>query len=533
MKSLPFLLLIGLLFVGCQAEKTANTSSKKVFKYNQHNNITSLDPAFARSQANSWAIDHLYNGLVQLGINGEILPSIAKKWAVTNDGLKYTFFLKTDVFFHSNSVFEDSTRCVVASDFKYSFERILDDKVASPGSWIFRGKVSDNQPFIAVNDSVFELNLSKPFLPILGVLTMGYCAVVPHEAVEKYGAEFRKNPIGTGAFIFKKWLDNQALFLKKNENYFEKDSSNVRLPYLDGVKISFISDRKTAFLELMKGNLDHLNGLESSYSTELLNNKGLLKDCHKSKINFIKSPFLNTEYLGIRIDKSANNPLQIKQLRQALNYALDKNAMLKALRNNVGKAAQEGFLPNGLPKSPTIGYAYDPAKAAQLIKEAGFDDSHKLPKINLIVSKDYSDLCAYITRQWEELGIKVEIELSESATLRERMTKGEAPFFRASWIADYPDAESFFAVFYGKNPAPPNYTRFQNDSFDNLYEQLVSEKNELQRQLICKKMDEILIEEAPVIFLFYDESAVFTSRQIHNLQPNNLNILSLKNVKKD
>ena len=112
------------------------------------------------------------------------------------------------------------------------------------------------------------------------------------------------------------------------------------------------------------------------------------------------------------------------------------------------------------------------------------------------------------------------------------MTKGQAPFFRGSWIADYPDAESYFTVFYGKNPAPPNYTQFKNAKYDRIYEAALQENDDAKRYALYQQLDAILVEEAPVVFLFYDETALCASKNIKGLSRNALNLLSLKKVKK-
>jgi peptide/nickel transport system substrate-binding protein len=138
-----------------------------------------------------------------------------------------------------------------------------------------------------------------------------------------------------------------------------------------------------------------------------------------------------------------------------------------------------------------------------------------------------------MARQWEELGLRVQVDVMESATMREMMTKGTATFFRASWIADYPDAESFFTVFYSKNPAPPNYTRFKNADFDRYYEQALAEIDDQKRYKLYSEMEKILIEESPVIFLFYDESSRCARKNIKNMSYNSMNLLPLKKVKKE
>lgn len=535
-KYLSLVILTFVLFsCGGGEENNSSKVERKVFHYIQHRSVTSLDPAFAKSQANIWAIDHLYNGLVQLDDDLNIQPSIAKSWTISDDGLTYTFNLRDDVFFHDNEAFpQKKGRKVTAEDFVYSFERVWKGSINSPGAWIFNGRIATDSPFQAVDNQTFVVKLAQPFRPMLGILTMQYCSVIPKEAVEKYGADFRKNPVGTGPFKFKRWLENQSLFLVKNKKYFETENGQA-LPYLDGVRVSFVGDRKTAYLELIAGKTDFMSGLESSFVNELLSPEGELLSKQAEKLTFLKSPFLNSEYLGIRFDGSANNPLANKKIRQALNYGFDREKMLRTMRNKVGKPASSGFTPIGLPsfsEAKAKGYSFNPEKARQLLSDAGFPNGKDLPTIELLSTKDYEDLCTFIARQWEDLGIKVQVELEESATLREKMKNGQAPFFRGSWIADYPDAESFLTVFYGKNPAPPNYTQFKNTDFDQLYEKALTENEDAKRYELYHQMDQILIEEAPVVFLFYDETAWFVKKGITGLSKNAINLLSLKKVKK-
>lgn len=534
-----FLPAMCLLFSCRHAAPESDTRSS--FRYNQHNPVTSLDPAFARTQNNIWAVDCLFNGLLQLDDHLLVRPCIAKRWDISADACTYRFVLRDDVYFHNNESFPGGKgRKVVAADVVFSFQRLVDDSWPKPGSWIFKDRVAADSAFVAENDSTFVLRLNEPFQPMLQILTMQYASIVPREACEYYGRDFRRHPVGTGPFQFKIWAENQALVLLKNQNYFEKDSAGVHLPYLDAVKTTFLGDRKTAFLEFKKGNLDYFFGLESSYINELLTPDGDLQPAMSRDFFFLKNAYLNTEYLGIRMDSQSVknlkiNPLQAKKIRQALNYGLDRRQMLRALRNNAGRPASSGFSPRGLPSfddRAVPGYRYDPALASRLLEEAGFPGGDNLPVITLLCNQEYLDLCTFITRQWEDLGIKVRLESMETALLRERMRNGQAPFFRASWIADYPDAESFFTCFYSKNTAPPNYTRFKHKGFDQSYEMSLKETNAEKRYELYREMDKILIEEAPVVFLFYDETAQFASKKVSGLPQNAINLLSLKRVKK-
>jgi peptide/nickel transport system substrate-binding protein len=524
------------LFVAC-GKNTDENSNKSVFRYNQINPISSLDPAFARNQANMWAIQSLFDCLVEVDDSLRIVPCLAKSWDISANGLHYTFHLRNDVFFHDNNCFPNGKgRRMVAADVVYSFNRIIDSVIVnSPGSWIFKDRVTKNAPFEAPNDSTFVLNLVKPFGPMLGILTAQYCSVVPKEAIDTYQKDFRKNPVGTGPFRFKKWLENQGLFLIKNENFWEHDAQGTRLPYLDGVRVTFMPDRKTAYLEMMRGKLDFMSGIESSVANELLTSDGEMQPKHLGKLQLIKTPYLNTEYFGINMDfKNQTPPLSIKKVRQALNYGFDRVTMLKTLRNSMGKAASAGFTPRGLPSfsDKVVGYDYNPDKARRLLSEAGFPNGKNLPIIKIMTVKDYLDIATFIARQWEDLGVKTSVDVMETATLRELMTKGDAPFFRASWIADYPDAESFYTVFYSTNPTPPNYTHFKNAAFDALYDAALSENDDAKRYALYQQMDAILIDEAPVIFLFYDESSRFARANFEGLSRNAMNLLPLKKVRK-
>jgi len=528
------LLIFGLHLIACHAD--TEPDARTVFRYNQHNSVTSLDPAFAKTQNNIWAVDALFDGLVQLDDSLHLQPALAHAWTISPDGLTYRFQLRTDAFFHDNPCFPGGQgRRMTAADVVYSFNRLLDDQWPKPGSWIFKDRVDTLQPFMAENDSVFVLRLLKPFPPMLQILTMPYAFVVPQEALDYYGRDFRRHPVGTGPFYLKIWAENHAMVLLKNQRYFEFNQAGQRLPYLDAIRISFMGDRKTAYLAFRKGELDYLFGLESSYISELLTAEGDLKPALAEEMYFLKNPYLNTEYMGIRMGPAGDSALQNPKIRQALNCGFDRRQLLRTLRHNVGRAADSGFAPAGLPGYDPLaapGYVYDPSRAAQLLKEAGFPNGNGLPELSLLCNADYMDIAVFITRQWEQLGVHCRIELQETALLRERMRNGQAPFFRASWIADYPDAESYYTCFYSKNGAPPNYTGFEHAGFDALYEKALSMPNLVDRIPLYQAMDRILIEQAPVIFLFYDETAQFAHHNVQDLPRNGMALLRLKGVRK-
>lgn len=510
------------------------------FRYNIAAGLTSLDPAFAKNQANIWVTNHLYNGLVQLDSALNIQPALAKRWQISDDGRTYTFYLREDVLFHNNPCFKtEDQRKVTAYDVAYSLQRIQDPAVASPGAWIFNNKVDTLQPFVALDDTTFQLRLLQPFRPMLGILTMQYCAVVPEEAVDYYGKAFRAHPVGTGPFQLDKWVEEEGLILSRNREYFEA-TAETPIPYLEKVEIAFIDNKGMEFLAFLDGSLDFVSDIDAGLKDLVLTLDGQLQAEYRDRMQLIRAPYLNTEYLGIlhaanRYD-NPNHPLLDKRIRQAINYGFNRAEMIRFLRNNKGTPATKGMIPSGLPSfasEASYGYDYQPDKAKQLLTKAGYPNGQGLPAIKLYAPPTYMDLCEFIQGQLSEVGISLSLEVAQPALLRSRMEKGEATFFRASWIADYPDAESYLALFYSGYGAPPNYTQFADATVDSLYLKAMGTNNDIARQRLHRAIDSLVMAEAPVVPLYYDEVFRFAAPEVSGLGVNAMNLLDLRYVKKE
>lgn len=542
MRSIWFILIAFLIF-SCGRSNT-ESSLKKVFRYNEASGLTSLDPAFAKDQSIIWPCLEIYNGLVQLDTGLRIIPCIAHSWEISDSGKTYIFHLRNDVYFHRNSSFlnPDSTRKVIADDFIFSLQRLIDPKLTSPGSWVMKNVLNDGEGNLTgittTNDSTLVIQLYQSYPPFLGLLTMPYCSVVPKEVVNHYGPDFRANPCGTGPFRFSLWKEGVKLILLKNENYFEFDGHN-RLPYLDAIDISFLSDKQSAFIEFLKGRIDFLSGADPAYKDELLTRSGQLQSKYGNRFTMETQPYLNTEYLGILMDNkdSKMSPLAMKKIRQALNYGFDRRKMISYLRNNMGTPGVYGMVPPGLPSfdDSKVAYDYKPDKVKQLLMEAGFPNGQNLPEITLSTTTNYQDLCEFIKSQWEEFGFKIKIDINQAAIHRKMIAEQKLAFFRGSWIADYPDAENYLSLFYSPNFAPggPNYTHFKNEKFDMLFKKATSEVNDSLRYEYYREMDRIVIDEAPVVILFYDKVLRIYDKNISGLGTNAMNLLILKGVKKN
>ena len=502
------------------------------------NGISSLDPAFARNQANMWAVHHLYNGLLQFDSSLRILPSIAGSWEILDSGRTYVFHLRTDVFFHDDPVFATGKgRKVKAADFVYSFTRLIDPKTASPGAWIFNDRVAEDDPFVATDDSTFIIRLRRPFVPLLGILTMQYCSVVAHEAVERYGRDFRSHPVGTGPFRLRQWEEGEALILERNPVYFEK-ANGESLPFLDEVIITFNANKSMEFLEFMDGQLDFVSDIDASLQDLILDAGGRLRAKYQDKMKLLRSDYLNTEYFGFLLDSSlpalAGSPLRFRELRLAINLGFDRREMLRYLRNNKGTPALHGMIPKGLPaydEKAAYGFAYDPDSARDLVEGLGYSVENPA-EISIYTPPTHVDICEYIQHRLTDIGIKLHIKTTSFGLLYNRMVQGEAPFFRASWIADYPDAESYMALFYSKHGAPPNYTRYSSPVADSLYRLAVASSDDRLRNRIYRAMDSLVMLSAPVVPLYYDEVYLFVQPSIRGMSVNPMNLLDLRKVRK-
>jgi oligopeptide transport system substrate-binding protein len=530
-----------------------NLEDKSVFRMNLDAGLESLDPAFAASRSPIWMTAQLYNGLLTQDSAFRAVPAIARRWEISPDGRRYTFHLRRDVYFHRHPCFgSDRTRRVVAQDFVYSFTRICDPALAAKGAWVFNGKIEGLSAFqageapsisglAAPDDSTLVIRLERPFPPFLGLLAMPYGYVVPREAVQFYGDDFARHPVGTGPFTCYRWEEGQHLILHRNPHYFENDAQGRPLPYLDAVSVRFIPSRLTAFVEFRQGNLDFIGDLDASYRDEVLTRGGAIRPAYAERYQFLLAPQLNTEYLGMLMDSTvdfvADHPLRDLRLRRALNYAIDREKLVRYLLNGMGYPAQGGFIPKGLPShdpAAVPGFRYDPQKARELLAQAGHPHGQGLPQLTLHSTDKYAAISEFIQKSFENIGVDLDIQNLQGGALRGQVYGVKLNFWRASWIADYPDGENYLSLFYAENFSPdgPNTTHFQSAEFDRLYREALTLTDDSLRQARYHAMERLMLAQAPIIPLYYDRSFRMLQPGISGLGSNPMNHLYLKTVRK-
>ncbi len=545
-RTLLFLLGLTLVISSCgggsSSESDGKTDKLKIFRYNQTGGLTSLDPAFANKRSNIWATTQIYNGLFSFSDDLDVHPEVAKEWTISEDGKMYTFTIRDQVRFHDNKCFSATNgrgREVKASDFVYTFRRVL---TTGTGAWIFNdkllrgpdGNISDTC-FVTVDDYSFRIHLEKRFPAFLQILAMPYCYVVPKEAVDVYGEDFRANPVGTGAFKLQNWDEKNNLRMVKNEDYWKKDKEGKDMPYLDAILVTFIENRNQEFNTFEEGDLDFIANLSEASRDQILEKNGEIKEQFNSKYSVEKVPYLNTEYVGFNVQAKEGNPFTNLKLRQALSHAIDRKALISFIRNSLGTPGDYGVVPSALPSFDSTkvkGYPFSLRKAQELLKEAGYPSGEGLPRLKLYTYTSDKELAEFLQSAWKAIGVKVDIEPNQFATHQEMVDNGKVNLFRGSWLGDYPDAENYLAMFHSKNFAPngPNKTRFSDPEFDRLFEEAHESDNLFTRYEDYLKMDQIVMNNAPIIVLYYDEVLQLTQPWVVGLKADPMNNLILEKV---
>lgn len=559
---LPFLLLIAILLPGCGGNSGGAPSAKKTFYYNESEDLNTLDPARINARPPWWIGGQIYIGLVGLDSGMRPVPQLARSWSVSDDGRTWRFTLRDDVHFGNDPCFPGGKgRRVTARDVAYSFERICTPQTASTGFWVFRGKVKGAEEFYekfketppdssahvagirAVNDTTFDLELVEPFAPMLPLLSIPYCYVIPQEAVTKYGKEFANHPVGAGPFRLAEWTTGSKIVLERNPNYYERDPEGKPLPYLDSVVVSFIKDKKSEFAEYEAGRLDAVSSVDPTLLDKVFKTDGKVLSDAFAKHTLHQVASMSIEYYGFMLDTTtpggkgsvlATN----RYLRQAFNYAIDREALVRYVLRGQGIAASHGPIPPGTPGYSGVGgYGFDRARAQNLLDSAGYPGGKGLPDIAVQISEGTKNLAVaqVIQEQLKSIGVTLTLSQVAPPQHREQVATGKLPFWRANWMADYPDGENFLVLFYSKFAAPSgsNTTHFANQRVDSIYNAALDPRLSIdQRAALYGRAERIILDEAPWIFLFHSTIQRLTQPGVQGYTIDPLDRLTLTYVRK-
>jgi oligopeptide transport system substrate-binding protein len=456
------------------------------------NNPSTLDPAFTTDVFSRAVVTQMFDGLVQFDAHLNPIPALAEFWEASQDRYTWTFYLRRGVTFHHG-------REVTADDFVYSFSRLLKAAKPAPLTELLRriqgagdvmsGKTDGVRGLQAVDRYTLQIVLEEPFAPLLAALGLANAAVVPREVVEEKGEQFARSPVGTGPFKFVHWEPDKEIVLQANEHYYEGR------PFLDTVVFKIGGTFEAKFADFLKGNLEE--ALIPSEKTDEVRT-----DPQYQQFQRVRKPRLSLLFIGFN---TQHKPFDDKRVRQAFNYAVNKEAIVRDI-TKMGSLPATGALPPGMPgHDPDLrGYDYDPAKAKRLLAEAGYPNGTGFPVVQLwTASKAEStkaELAAY-QGYLAALGVQVDIRFEHDwPTFLKMLEQGQPSMFRLSWSARIPDSDdALWHLLHSKSQRVSNFMFYQNLRVDALLAQARKELDFTQRIALYREVEHIVMDDAPWI----------------------------------
>lgn len=529
------------------------------FRFAIANEPTTLEARRVNDVYSASVLNQVLEGLVSLNPKTlEAQPSLAKEWMVSEDGKKITFLLRDDAYFHNHKEIGES-RKFTADDVRYSIELACTKKMGEDPSSAYTGIYKDvlrgaKEFYEGEADEISGIEIKNKFeitlelverdVNFINKLAQTTAFIVAKEVVE---AGLESDVIGTGPFVFDKYAEkdgNVNIILKKNTNYYGRDEEGNNLPYLDSI-VLIVESRSLRQLEMFEnGETMMIDGLPPSRITSML--EGRIDDFNSSppKLILKRKPLLATQYYHFNLLKEEFKDIRV---RKAFNYAVNKEEIVQNILNNqahsigdagiVPPAAFDGY---DSKKVKEAGYTYNPIKARELLAEAGYPNGEGFPSINLKFNLGtiHSAVADEFAKQMKKtLNINVNLDGMPFENRIQDQTNANGDIFRTAWYADYYSPETFLINAYGatvpeneNEPSTMNHARYVNPEFDEAFQKGQSSTDVVEQYKHFSEADRILMEDAPFIILWYDETIKIALSKLRNLELNEMNYYSFKNV---
>lgn len=416
--------------------------------------IATLDPAIGYDWQNPSMMQLIADGLMgyKMGTT-ELVPDLAESYTISEDGLTYTFKLREGVKFHNG-------RELTSADVKYTFERLVNPATQSPGQGYYAviegfdamvsGEADGLSGVTTPDEHTVVIKLTRPNAVFLNVLAMHFSSVVPGEEVERLGADWGRNPVGTGAYKITEWTLGQRIVFERNSDY-RHGTGPENVPYLDRITWEVGQEPSVALLRLLRGEVDILgDGIPPAQFVEVVENSE-----YQDKGMIVEHPMIQTSYVTMNVRMP---PFDNLLVRKAVNMAINKDRIVRLINNRAVPATQP--LPPNMPgHDPSYtGYAYDPAKAKELLAEAGYPDGFKTELWNMNTDPN-PRIAQAIQQDLAQIGIDAEVHsVASSVVIAAGGEEQQAPMIWSggmAWISDYPDPSGFYWSILGCGGAVP------------------------------------------------------------------------------
>ena len=477
-------------------------------------NVPRLDPVHSVDTSSGEVIYQMFETLVQNGPNGDLQPLLAESWEGNKDASVFTLKLRKGVYFHAETEGGQPTanggREVTAEDWVWTFNYICSPETNSPRAYFvdcikgydayYDGKTDKLAGVKALDKYTLQFELEKSFAPFMNVLAYNTFVVLPKEDVLKWGEEWNFHPVGTGPFKFEEWSQGDKIVLSRNDNYWAKDEEGNQLPYLDGIEFRIITDFAVQWEEFKVGNI-YQCFVDDPYYTQA-----------KAKYpeSFYEKPRLGTYYYGMNLEMEPFK--DNKPLRKAMNYAVNREALIDLVMNGRAEPAK-GVLPQSMfaYNEDLEGYKYNPKKAKELLKDAGYPNGIEVT-LQYNNNPRHRRIAEALQAIYSQVGIKLNLKSVEWGTHLDTTSRGEVPFFRLAWVADYNDPDNFlYVLLHSANKGGQgNRAFYHNPKFDMLTERARRETKPELRKKLYHQAEKIAVDDAPWVFIYheYDHSLV-------------------------
>ncbi|NLY54408.1 MAG: hypothetical protein GX060_07315, partial [Firmicutes bacterium] len=490
-------------------EQQAGKLQLETYHYGLPQDPVTLDPAYSTDANANNVINLIFSGLLRLDEDGKPQPDIANTWHLDDDGRTYIFKLRSDAYFHHG-------RRVEASDVKYSWERLLATSKNAPAHRGLMQNVLGAKEFAAgtaievrgikiLDSNTIAVTLSEPSLMFLYNVAHHGASIVPREIVERLGPDFAKRPVGAGAFTFEHWEPGKEILLVANDRY------HAGRPYLDRILLRIYDGADALEAAFLAGEVGHAR----------LEGKGYEKAIKDPVLkSFVKPlPPLDTQYCGLMCHKP---PFNNKLVRQAANLAIDRETYLRQV---LGRHAvlSHGPLPPSLLPHGTKGYTYDLAKAKELMRQAGYANGYPGEVILHVRAnnQEQAKRAEFVADAMAQIGIRVRVVVLPWVELMKQENMDRCHMYLMAAIGGHAEGKRYLDQwFHSRFIGASNHTKYNNPDFDRLIDQAEVVANPVKRRELYVKAHQLVVEDAPWIFLFHPIYYMATQPNVKGLRSN-------------
>lgn len=479
--SLSVLLTFSMIVAGCGGDDTEVTENNTLIVAQGADAVT-LDPHGQNDQPSARVRRQIYETLVYQDENMELQPGLAEDWEVI-DEKTFEFKIRQGVKFHNGNE-------LTAHDVAFTFKRLLDPETASPGAFILA--MVDPDQIEVLDDYTIKIATKQPFVPLLAHLAHPVTGILNQAAVEEYGEDYGRNPVGTGPFEFVEWRSGESITLKRYEDYWRGPAA------LEEIVFRNVSEGSTRTIELETGGADVIYDVAPADLSRIENDPNL---------TLIRRDNFSTTYIGFNM---AKEPFDDIRVRQAINYALDMGPIVENVYMGLGQPAKGALGPVVWGANQDVrSYEQDLDKAKQLLTEAGYPDGFSTT-LWTNDNQQRMDIAEIVKNQLGQIGIEVSIEILEWGAYLERTGAGEHDMFILGWVTVTGDPDyGLYALFHSSQVgAAGNRTFYVNEEVDELLDLGRSESDEQVRFDAYQRVQEIIAEDAPWVFTWVGEEAV-------------------------